>query len=181
MLKRLLPLASGLIIATSAHAMQYGLKLHYGNGHWGTSKPAGTTGAGIAMEFVPQGWKWHDFSLYIQGAYDYWTTNKTSGDSVLRVYSVDPVIRYSFLTNDTLSPFLEASVGLGYMSNNKFGNRTLGTRFTFRDMLGVGTTIGADHRLAIEARFLHDSNGGLNSHNSGVGVWPDIAISYRWG
>jgi lipid A 3-O-deacylase len=158
----------------------FALRIHYGSGHLGKSKPEGVTGGGIALQYGPDNWSLYGFNLYLQLSFDYWHTNATNNNQTLKVYALSPVIRYTFMRNWVVSPFLEASAGPGIMSNNKFGDRKLGTRFTFRDMLGAGVAIGKDKRLAASVRFMHDSNAGLNKDNSGVGVWPDFAISLRF-
>ena len=158
----------------------FALRVHYGSGHLGESKPKGVTGGGIALQYGPENWSLYGFNLYLQLSYDYWHTRATPDNQTLKVYALSPVIRYTLMRNWIISPFLEASAGPGIMSNNKFGDRHLGTRFTFRDMLGAGVLIGKSKRFAASVRFMHDSNGGLNKNNSGVGVWPDFAVSYRF-
>jgi len=175
-----------LACITIAHAAAltnknpFALMVHYSSGHLGKSKPEGVTGGGIALQYGTINWSLYGFNLYIQLSYDYWHTNATDNNHTLKVCALSPVIRYTFLRDWVLSPFLEASAGPGIMSNNKFGGRKLGTRFTFRDMLGAGVAIGTDNRMAASVRFMHISNAGLNNDNSGVGVWPDFAISYRF-
>jgi lipid A 3-O-deacylase len=98
----------------------------------------------------------------------------------LNIYSVAPVVRYSFNRRGSIKPFLELSVGLSYLNHTHFEDRKLGIHFAFQDRLGVGALLGKAERFSLGVHAVHYSNAHLSGHNSGVSIPLVLDIGYRF-
>jgi len=88
----------------------------------------------------------------------------------LEALSTSPVISYLFYLKDrSYHPYLEGGVGAAYVSEKRFGDRELGSRWLFEDRIGVGIRFEGGHDVNL--CFLHHSNANLADDNDGLNVY----------
>ncbi|MBP9721833.1 MAG: acyloxyacyl hydrolase [Gammaproteobacteria bacterium] len=75
--------------------------------------------------------------------------------------------------------FLEAGVGPSYMTNDDFGGRKLGMRYSFQDIGSIGIKTW-DDQLIIGAYMIHYSNAGFHKNNRGITLPPSLRVGYRF-
>lgn len=108
-------------------------------------------------------------SGYWNVAYTWWEAGRFG--SAEQSVSVAPVFVYRF-NADGWQPFIEAGIGAAYFSDDRVGDRELGSRAHFEDRLAVGVQIS--ERDALRLRVLHYSNAGLEDPNQGVNSWAVV-------
>jgi lipid A 3-O-deacylase len=99
---------------------------------------------------------------YWNGAYTYWTGDKSSGNNSL---SFSPVFVYEF-GSGSVKPYVEAGIGVAVFSATRVETQDLSTAFLFEDRVGAGFRFAGGHEIGIRAT--HYSNGGIKEPNSGV-------------
>jgi len=110
---------------------------------------------------------------YYESSLSYWNMKRNSH---LYNLSFTPMFRYTFAKQYDYNPFIEAGIGLSYLSKNRLGTENFGTLFQFEDVIGIGLKI---QDFTVSYRFIHYSNAGITEHNSGANV-NFISISYRF-
>jgi len=65
-------------------------------------------------------------------------------------------------------PFLEAGIGLHYLTDKHFTTKDFSTNFQFGDHIGMGVQFGQNHHLRLAYQFQHLSNAGMGSPNPGI-------------
>lgn len=100
---------------------------------------------------------YHDLS------YSYWNGKNNTMSSV----SYSPVFTLELVNFDiaTFKPYLEAGIGISYLSKKEFENKKFGTNFQFEDRVGVGLK---NRNLNLYVRYLHYSNAGIKKDNDGL-------------
>ncbi|MEM1435257.1 MAG: acyloxyacyl hydrolase [Pseudomonadota bacterium] len=98
-----------------------------------------------------------------------------TGAEQLWILGTSPVLRWQFqaLGQSTITPFLEAGVGLAVLSDDKLrsgNNRALrlGTRWQFEDRVAIGIRFGRQQRWELAWRLMHHSN--LNAADDNAGL-----------
>ncbi|WP_158969716.1 acyloxyacyl hydrolase [Paraglaciecola sp. L3A3] len=74
---------------------------------------------------------------------------------------------------------LELGIGLAYVHEEKFGGVDIGSFYQFEDRLGLLIGLDKEQNSEIALRYIHYSNGGLNTKNPGLD-FLSIAYMYRF-
>lgn len=186
--KKIALLISAAAISVSAYAMPnatQGVAFSYGGHFLAQSQPKDVSGFKIDYNYMPNNWSWYNGSLvaYMQANYAHWhsTYNYTNTYNTISVFGVAPVVRWYFMDQlSNVAPYAEASVGAAALSHNTFGNRQLGSRLLFQDMLGIGSTFGQSKQLFASVNFLHYSNASTHKDNDGVTVPVMLTVGYNF-
>jgi hypothetical protein len=133
----------------------------------------------LMLNYDPDQFKWRRFNVYFDGGFSHFWQNHTTNYSALNIYSVAPVIRYNFKKRGPISPFLELSIGLSYLSRTRLEDRNLGMHFAFQDRMGVGALLGASEQLSLGLHAVHYSNAHLAHHNAGLTIPLLLDVGYR--
>src|SRR5690606_6866279 len=123
---------------------------------------------------------WRQFNVYVDGGYSHFYQNQSPHNSSISIYSVAPVVRYTFKRHGPVLPFLELSVGFAYMNQTRLENRNLGIHFAFQDRMGLGALLGMSEKVTIGVHALHYSNSHLAAHNSGISIPLVLDVGYRF-
>jgi Lipid A 3-O-deacylase (PagL) len=142
-------------------------------------EPTTIHGYQLMLNYDPDRFRWRQFNLYFDGGFSHLTTN-TSYNSSINIYSMAPVVRYTFDRRGLVSPFFELSIGLSYLNQTRFQNRNLGIHFAFQDRLGIGALLGQTENLLLGVHAVHYSNAHLSSHNSGITIPLVLEVGYRF-
>lgn len=63
---------------------------------------------------------------------------------------------------------VEFGIGLAYVHEKKFGGVNIGSYYQFEDRLGINVQLGKESKSQLGLRYIHYSNGGLNTKNPGL-------------
>ncbi|RDI42852.1 acyloxyacyl hydrolase [Aquicella lusitana] len=166
-----------LLPALSLAAPYYGANFSY---TLITKEPPSLHGYQLMLNYDPQRFKWRQFNVYFDGGFShFWVTN-TPYYTTLNIYSIAPVVRYTFKKRGPVLPYLELSIGLSYLNHTRLDDRNLGIHFAFQDRAGIGAFFGASERLSIGVHAVHYSNARLSAHNSGITVPLLLDVGYRF-
>ena len=161
-MKRLFCLAAiaASLMGQSIIAQAAGLELSVGE----TGESTQTYRLGVQFDW-DKSWFQSDVGRltgYWNGAYTYWTGDKTSGNNSL---SFSPVFVYEF-GSASIKPYLEAGIGVAVFSSTRIEDQKLSTAFLFEDRVGFGLRFAGGNEVGIRAT--HYSNGGIKEPNGGV-------------
>jgi hypothetical protein len=145
-----------------------------------SKEPSPMHGYQIMLNYDPDLYKWRQFNVYVDGGFTHFYQNQVPYYSTINIYSIAPVVRYTFKRHGFLLPFLELSVGFAYLNHTHLENRNLGIHFSFQDRLGVGAILGAKEKFTVGVHVLHYSNSRLSSHNSGISAPLVLDLGYRF-
>lgn len=161
--------------------------LTYGAPYYGASvssiliakDPPSLHGYQLMLNYDPQRLKWRKFNVYFDGGFSHFWTNSVNY-STINIYSIAPVVRYSFKKHGPILPYLELSIGLSYLNHTRIEDRNLGIHFAFQDRLGVGALLGTSERFSMGVNAVHYSNAHLANHNSGITAPLVLNLGYRF-
>jgi len=101
---------------------------------------------------------------YWEGSLNYW--NGRGETNLGLAYS--PVFTYTFQTVNSVTPYLEAGIGLSFFVNTEMGERNLSTHFLFEDRFGVGIKT---EKWDASFRYMHYSNASMQAPNDGIDIF----------
>jgi len=146
-----------------------------------TSTPPYLRGYQLMLNYDPKTIVWHGFDLYFDAGFSrFWVSNQTNHKS-LNIYSIAPVVRYSFKKYGQITPYLELSIGASYLSKTRLDGRNLGIHFAFQDRGGFGALWAINNQqLSFSLHAIHYSNARMSEHNSGITVPLALDIGYQF-
>lgn len=145
-----------------------------------TKEPTSLRGFQFMLNYDPDQFKWRKFNVYFDGGFSHFSQSNTSYYSGLNIYSIAPVIRYTFKRRGPLLPYLELSIGVAYLNHTRLENRNLGIHFSFQDRIGVGALLGSSEKLSLGLHAVHYSNAHLSNNNQGITIPVVLDIGYRF-
>lgn len=145
-----------------------------------TKEPMNVHGYQFMLNYDPDRFKWRQFDLYFDGGFSHFYVPHSDNYSSLNIYSMAPVVRYSFRRNGPVMPFMEFSIGLSYLNNTRLENRNLGIHFAFQDRIGIGALMGKSDNVVLGLHAIHYSNAHLSAHNSGITIPLMLDVGYRF-
>jgi len=143
-------------------------------------EPPQLRGFQMMFNYDPQKYQWRKFNVYFDGGFTYFYQTSTSYHSVINIYSLAPVIRYTFRRRGPVLPYLELSIGMAYLNQTRFEDRNLGIHFAFQDRMGIGAMLGHSDQYTLGIHAVHYSNAHLSAHNSGISVPLVLDLGYRF-
>ncbi|TNF99338.1 MAG: acyloxyacyl hydrolase [Gammaproteobacteria bacterium] len=160
----------GLVTLFCGHAQAVdGIAIDLGSG----DESSDVIGASVRWNWEK---KWFtDGEWYVGGYWEagigHWDgkSGEHSNDNITHV-GVTPVFRlqrHQPLSNGTI-PFFEGAIGFHVMSDDKIGDKDLGTNFAFGDHVAAGIQFGGQRQYELSARLRHFSNCGLDDSNPGM-------------
>lgn len=145
-----------------------------------SKEPSSLHGYQLMFSYDPNRFKWRQFNIYFDGGFtQLWLPHHFSNRNIT-IYSIAPIIRYTFKKRGPVFPFLELSIGLSYLNQTRIDNRNLGIHFSFQDRMGIGAFYGTSRQFSIGLHAVHYSNAHLSSHNSGITVPLVLDVAYRF-
>jgi lipid A 3-O-deacylase len=152
----------------------------------GKGKPNQLHGGRLALD-----WDWSDPLLsgqrwQLTGAWQasvaYWQIHdKCTGCDTLFTLAAAPSIRWQYQPEATSwRPYIEASVGPALLSNDQLGDRNLGDKWAFQDLLGTGVLFGKRQQFDLSWHYLHYSNANIIRPNRGIDVKYLVSLAYHF-
>lgn len=162
----------------------FGIDIGYAGGPFDLENTHQSQGTRLAIDYYWQGETPEDWQFFAQGSAAFYHSEyqplKSGYTDNLQIFAVAPVLRYFILSSADINPFIEISIGPGYLSSKHYENRNFGMYFTWQDVLGVGTTFGKKNQYTMELQMIHYSNAGLNTNNSGLTTPVLLSASYHF-
>lgn len=144
------------------------------------NEPPYLHGYQFMLSYDPQRFQWRQFNIYFDGGFSHFWITSTPYYTNLNIYSIAPVVHYTFKRRGPFLPYLEFSVGVAYLNHTHLDDRNLGIHFAFQDRLGIGAFLGPSEQFFIGVHTVHYSNAGFAENNSGISALLDIDIGYRF-
>ncbi len=135
-----------------------------------TKDPEYFHGYRAALWYQPDRLIWEHIHIYFDASFGHWWVTNTTAHKSLSIYAIAPILRYYFVQNRYISPFLNVSIGLSYLTRSRIDHQNLGMHFAFQDQLGIGASFGAKKQFSMSLSALHYSNGSLCKKNAGITV-----------
>lgn len=145
-----------------------------------SKEPYPLHGFQFMLNYDPDRFKWRQFNVYMDGGFSRFYQNQTPYASSINIYSIAPIVRYTFKRHGEFLPYLELSVGFAYMNQTRIENRNLGIHFSFQDRMGIGALLGGQEKFSVGIHAVHYSNSRLSAHNSGITVPLVLDLGYRF-
>jgi hypothetical protein len=142
--------------------------------------PSSLRGYQLMLSYDPAKFQWRTFNIFFDGGISQFRVTNDTPYRNMTIISAAPVIRYTFKPRGFVKPYLDISIGVGYLSNTKFDDRNLGIRFTFQDRIGIGVLFGKCDEFSLGIHGVHYSNAGLAPHNSGITIPIAVDFGYRF-
>lgn len=143
-------------------------------------EPADLHGYQVTLNYDPQRFQWRQFNVYFDVGFAHFWVNNTPHHTTVSIYSLAPVIHYTFKRRGPLLPYLEISIGLSYLNHTRIDDRNLGIHFAFQDRMGIGAFLGKSEKLSVGMHVVHYSNAHIANNNSGITVPLMLDIGYRF-
>jgi len=119
------------------------------------------------------------FSLDWGTNLSFWKSRKNKNQ--FYTLSVFPLFRFSFLRTKPADLYFYYSVaGPTFISRTTIDSVDTGKRFTFQDLMGLGTFAGKNRQLNAEVRIGHYSNGNIFPYNGGVKIPLTFNLGYTF-
>lgn len=125
------------------------------------------------------GWRLNN---YWQGAVAAWDWDETgNGRDHLVDVGADAVLRLQKETAwvGTLTPFIEAGLGLHWLSQSELDELQLSSHYHFASQFGIGFAFGEKRDIDFSWHIQHLSNAGLKEPNPGIN-FSILKIGYRF-
>lgn len=143
-----------------------------------SKEPKPFHGYQFMLDYDPQMFQWRQFNVYFDGGFSHFYQTQMPNYSTINIYSIAPVVRYTFKKHGPVHPYMDLSVGFAYLNHTRIENRNLGIHFAFQDRFGIGALLGGSEKLSLGFHAVHYSNSHLSSHNSGITVPLLVDIGY---
>jgi len=112
-------------------------------------------------------------SGYYEASLNYW---KKRDDHVFGVAFSPVFVYYIDVGSDTFQPYVEAGIGVAYISETKIHGRNMASHFQFEDRIGAGIKVGS---YDFNARYMHYSNAGIRKPNDGIDIFM-FTVAYKF-
>ncbi|HEY6913770.1 MAG TPA: acyloxyacyl hydrolase, partial [Paludibacter sp.] len=107
----------------------------------------------------------------------YWKSKES--DEAFYTLSLFPTLRFTVIRSKSADFYLFYSVaGPSYISKTVIDDKESGKHFTFQDMMGFGSFIGAQKKLNLDVSINHYSNGNIFVYNRGVKIPLTFTLGY---
>lgn len=143
-------------------------------------EPEHLHGYQLLLNYDPQRFQWRQFNLYFDGGVSQLWINTRPYYTTITIYTLSPIIRYSFKKRGPFSPYLELSIGLAYLNHTHLDDRNLGMHASFADRIGIGFYLGCKQQFSLGVHTVHYSNAHLANWNNGITIPVEIDVGYRF-
>jgi len=176
---RLRILALAVLCAITTPAFSLPISISYSQA-LRTEDPPALKGYKISLFYQPRFLVWQTNRIYIDGSFSHWWLNNVPHDSCLSIFAIAPVFRHYLLQGKWISPFINLSIGLSWLTRTRLYEHDLGIHFAFQDQIGLGFSFGPQKHFSITASMLHYSNASMASSNGGITAPFMLSAEYRF-
>ena len=116
--------------------------------------------------------------IYWELSVNFWEFGEFNQHETNYVIALSPVIGQTFYYVNNKYPLRwEFGIGISLVQDTRFAGKDIGSHYQFEDRLGIAIDFGTTNKHSIALRYMHYSNGGLNSNNPGVDF---LNLSYAY-
>lgn len=110
-----------------------------------------------------------DAEIYWELSLNIWEYGETNEYDTNLVLAISPVLTKQFAVLANKYPVKwEFGIGISMVNDTRFAGKDIGSHYQFEDRLGLLVDFGEDLSQSLALRYMHYSNGGLNSKNPGM-------------
>jgi len=107
--------------------------------------------------------------IYWEVSANFWEYGQDNMHETNFVLALSPVVSKTFYYINEKYPLKwEFGIGISLVDDTRFAGKDIGSHYQFEDRLGLVANFGNDLRQSVSLRYMHYSNGGLNTKNPGV-------------
>lgn len=118
--------------------------------------------------------------VYWELSINFWEYGDNNQHQTNYVLALSPVVTKVFYQVADKYPLRwEFGIGVSLVDDTRFAGKDIGSHYQFEDRLGLSLSFGEDLRQMASIRYMHYSNGGLNSKNPGMD-FLNMAYSYQF-
>jgi len=118
--------------------------------------------------------------VYWELSINFWEYGDNNQHQTNYVLALSPVVSKVFYQVADKYPLSwEFGIGVSLVDDTRFAGKDIGSHYQFEDRLGLSLSFGEDLRQMASIRYMHYSNGGLNSKNPGMD-FLNMAYSYQF-
>lgn len=108
-------------------------------------------------------------NLYWELSINFWEFGADNKHQTNYAIALSPVISKQFALIDGRYPIKwEFGIGVSLIEDTQFAGKDIGSHYQFEDRLGLVMEFGEGLNQSFSVRYMHYSNGGLNSKNPGM-------------
>jgi hypothetical protein len=171
------PWIASCLISSLVQASPYGVNVSY---LLVDKDPQYLHGYRLSFLYAPSSWVWQRLHIFLDTSAGHWWVNQNVPYRDLNIYSFAPVLRFYVANSNFISPFVDVSIGVAYLSKTRLSSQNLGMHFSFQDQVGLGASFGQAKHLSVSVNALHYSNGSLCAMNAGITVPVMLNVSYQF-
>lgn len=110
-----------------------------------------------------------ELDVYWEVSVNFWEYSQTNQHETNYAVALSPVFSKQFDALYGKYPLKwEFGIGVSLIADTRFAGKDIGSHYQFEDRLGLILEFGEQLDSSFAVRYMHYSNGGLNSHNPGV-------------
>lgn len=110
-----------------------------------------------------------EVGLYWELSANFWEYGADNQHTTNLALALSPVITSQFATIANKYPLKwEFGIGVSLVNDTQFAGKDIGSHYQFEDRLGLTIDFGENLQQSAAIRYMHYSNGGLNSKNPGL-------------
>lgn len=107
--------------------------------------------------------------IYWEISVNFWEYGENNQHQANYAIALSPVISKTFYYVQGKYPLRwEFGIGISLVEDTQFAGKNIGSHYQFEDRLGLSFAFGANNNQRFAIRYMHYSNGGLNSNNPGL-------------
>ncbi|XPF96476.1 acyloxyacyl hydrolase [Colwellia sp. RE-S-Sl-9] len=117
-------------------------------------------------------------NIYWEVSANFWEFGDLNHHETNYVLALSPVIGKTFYHLYHKYPVRwEFGIGVSLVQDTRFAGKNIGSHYQFEDRLGIAVDFDKERKQSVAIRYMHYSNGGLNSRNPGVDF---LNLSYAY-
>lgn len=139
---------------------------------------------GLRLAYRPYVYELNDvpyfdkLDIYWEVSVNFWEFGESNQHETNYVVAISPVIGKTFYHLNGKYPVRwEFGIGVSLVEDTRFAGKDIGSHYQFEDRLGIAMDFGKQNSQSVALRYMHYSNGGLNSKNPGVDF---LNLSYAY-
>lgn len=130
-------------------------------------------GVRLAYRPIKQQWSnipyFETLDVYWEMSINFWEYGTQNKHEVNYAIALSPVFSKTFHYVKGIYPLKwEFGIGLSLLEDTRFAGKDVGSHYQFEDRIGITMNFGNNHEQSVSLRYMHYSNGGLNSKNPGL-------------
>lgn len=141
---------------------------------------------GVRLAYRPHSYQLNDvpffdsLDIYWEVSINFWEFGENNEHDTNFVVALSPVVGKTFYHIDDKYPLSwEFGIGVSLVNDTKFAGKDIGSHYQFEDRLGLRVDFGKSLDQSVSLRYMHYSNGGLNSKNPGVD-FLNLSYAYKF-